>query len=130
MTKKIFAYFLALLLLVSCGGRTPVEEHFYGEAGERFLKGLTASFTNNGTNFTCKSKLKVVNDGVVVTFLVDGYDNIGDDFKAEMQGSFDSLREDFQAELAAMREDVPGITSYTINVCEQDGDPIASISVE
>ncbi|MBR5479746.1 MAG: hypothetical protein IKU84_06170 [Clostridia bacterium] len=130
MSKRIFALTLALLLLVSCGGKTDVERHFYGEDGERFLKGLTASFTNNGANFTCKSKLKVVNDGVVVTFLIDGYDAVGDDFKASMQESFDSLREDFEAELAAMRQDVPGITSYTINVCEADGDAIASISVE
>jgi len=102
-------------------------QKFVDEQGEAFLSELESGFVATaGTG--CSSSIVANGNGVLITIKINGVNNVTAEEKATMQSAYDASSATFSAALSSLRTEYPGISSLTINVCEEDGDLLAVIS--
>ena len=61
---------------------------------------------------------------------LDGIDNVPAEAKTQMQDAFDSIQGEFAAMLGDVKEELGSIESVIVDVCEEDGDFLASIEAK
>ena len=138
--KKISALILALSMLLAfaaCGDEPVVQEpvqvnpvqQYFDENGEAFLSSMVDSFASSSDGLTCKGDLKVEGSAVIVGILIDGLNDVTDDMKTQLQEIYAKDTASFDAILALMQTAVPELESIVFNICEEDGDVLASLKV-
>ena len=90
-----------------------VEQNFAGSSG-----------------MTCTSDAKVEGNGIIINININELDNLGQAEKDMLQQTYDSMLPSFGFMLTGSREELPELEFITMNVCEVDGDLIASIHVD
>ena len=135
--KRLIAAALMLMMiftLVACGGgeksddaakvKAYVEEH-----EDELISGLEASFTQT-SGMSCNSSIEVDGCGFIISIKIDGLDDIADDLKDQMQTAYNSLESTFDGALKDMQKEIPELDYFTIRVCEEDGDLLATINAD
>ncbi len=135
--KKIIALamvaVLAVMALVACGGGEPKEnnpavEKYVKEKGDSLIANFEEGFTSSG--MTCETTIKAVGDGIVVETRINGMDNIPEDSKKIMQDTYDAMSPAFEQLLDALKAEEPEIDYIDFNICEEDGDLLATIDID
>ncbi len=98
-----------------------VEENY-----EEMISSTEESFATSSGK-TCETYVDVVGNGIVLTMYINELDDLTDAQKQTYQASFDSLNASYAGLMDAMRQELPELAFYTLNVCEADGDVIAAI---
>lgn len=138
--KKLFAILLALTMVLSlaaCGGSKDSDkggsapansavEKYVEENKSVLISDMEQSFATS-SGMTCKSSVKVVGNGFVITLKLDGVDGIDSSAKKQMQDAYDQMSSIFDMALAEFQKDCPEIEYYQVDVCEEDGDKLATI---
>ena len=96
------------------------------EQGDTFLSAMESSFATS-SGMTCESDMEVVGNGFVVTIKINELDELPEETKKAMQDAYDALDESFDESLEMMQTELPELEYYEVNVCEKDGDLIATI---
>lgn len=81
------------------------------------------------SGMTCKSDLKIVGNGFILDICINELENLDDATKQTLQDTYDSMDSTFEASLADMQTAIPGLEYYTVNVCDKNGDLLASVNV-
>ncbi len=91
-----------------------------------FLSSMLDSFTqSSGT--TCKGDVRAEGNAFVVDIRIDGWNDISDDIKTQLQQAYDTMGTSFDDSLKQMQASLPELESFIVNVCEEDGDIVAVI---
>ena len=94
---------------------------------EVLAESMKAMFTANGT--AGEVTVEAEGNGIVITILMQGIDNITDAQKAEIQANYDAMKPTLDTMLPAMQTDLPALQYFSYRVCEQDGDLLATLTI-
>ena len=138
--KKIIALTLALVLslgLIACGASTPAPVETKAKNAEiiefveknksELLKTMEESFATS-SGMTCTSDIKVEGMGFIISININELENIDDATKALMQETYDGMGDIFTQSLSLFQQDLPTLEYYQVQVCEKDGDLLATIT--
>ena len=132
--KRIISLILAVVLcfaLVACGSKTEKGDSgkvaaYVEEYGDVLLESMEYSFAAT-SGLTCKSTIKAVGSGIVISIKINEFDDIPQETKDLMQQAYDAMSNTFEGTLKDLQAEVPEVTYIKINVCEKDGDILATI---
>ena len=109
-----------------------VDEPVQGNPVERPMPGVTDT-PSAITEFVNGEQGKVFMDGFaegfVVTICINELDNVSEEEKADMQAAYDEMAPLMGESLTMMQAEVEGLTYFCVNVCDKDGDFLASLYV-
>ena len=138
--KKIIALTLALVLslgLIACGASTPAPVETKAKNAEiiefveknksDLLKTMEESFATS-SGMTCTSDIKVEGMGFIISININELENIDDATKTLMQETYDAMGDIFTQSLSLFQQDLPTLEYYQVQVCEKDGDLLATIT--
>lgn len=133
--KKIIALLLSLMLvfsLAACGGSDKADvdnskiKEYVAENKADLLSSMEQSFAASA-GLSCDSDIEVKGMGFVISINIHGLDNVPAEQKAQMKEAYDSMSSVFESSLELMQKDLPELEYYQVDVCEEDGDLLASI---
>ena len=132
--KKLLAIVLCLvfcLSLVACGGNTASDSakvaKYINENKDELISAMESSFSAT-SSMGCEVDVKAVGNGMVIDVNIAGFDNVPDEQKELLQSTYDSMSSTFETMLDNLQSEVPEFGYITINVNEEDGDNLATIS--
>lgn len=133
--KKIIALLLSLMLvfsLAACGGsdKADVDNSKIKEYVAEHKSELTASMEQSfaaSAGLSCDSDIEVKGMGFVISINIHGLDDVPAEQKAQMKEAYDGMSSLFESSLELMQKDLPELEYYQVDVCEEDGDLLASI---
>lgn len=134
--KKVLSLILVAVLclsLVACGGKkqegsgpNAAVVEFVNENKSELLESMEESFATS-SGMTCTSDIEVVGSGIVISININELDNIPKETKDLMQEVYDAMSGTFEGMLSDLQKEIPEVTFMQINVCEKDGDVLATI---
>lgn len=144
--KKLLAMTLALLMvfaLVACGStsdsksnnggsvNTPVVnseiQDYIDQNKSALLSSMESSFASS-SGMTCTSSVKAQGNGMIISININELEDVDSATKNTLQSTYDSMQSTFDALLTQMQSEVSSLEFFTINVCEKDGDLLATIT--
>ena len=133
MMKKIFALLLSLMLvfsLAACGGSDKADnskiKEYVAEHKAELLSSMEQSFAASA-GLSCDSDIEVKGMGFVISLNIHGLDDVPAEQKAQMKEAYDSMSSVFESSLELMQKDLPELEYYQVDVCEEDGDLLATV---
>ena len=134
--KKVLSLILVAVLclsLVACGGKkqegsgpNAAVVEFVKENKSELLESMEESFATS-SGMTCTSDIEVVGSGIVISININEFDNIPKETKDLLQETYDAMSGAFEGMLSDLQKEIPEVTFMQINVCEKDGDVLATI---
>ena len=134
--KKVLSLILVAVLclsLVACGGKkqensgpNPAVVEYVNENKSVLLESMEESFATS-SGMTCTSDIEVIGSGIVISININELDNIPKETKDLMQEVYDAMSGTFEGMLSDLQKEIPEVTFMQINVCEKDGDVLATI---
>lgn len=145
--KKLLAMTLALLMvfaLVACGSTSDDKSNNGGSGNvapvvnseiqdyidqnkSALLSSMESSFASS-SGMTCSSSIKAQGNGMIISININELDDVDSATKNTLQSTYDSMQSTFDALLTQMQSEVSSLEYFTINVCEKDGDLLATIT--
>lgn len=128
--KKVLSLVLVVLMslaFVSCGGSSDADAvAAYVDANRaEILSGFEEGFSASG--MTCNSSIAAEGTGFVVNVNINELNNVDSATADLMQQSYDALDSTFEGMLEDMKKELPELTYFVFNICDADGDTIATI---
>lgn len=129
--KRLIAATLVVLMiftLAACGAKdnSAKIQAYIDQSGTELIESLEASFAT-ASGMTCTSSIKVEGNGFIIAININEFDNVDEAIKTQMQTAYDSMQGTFDGMLTDLRAEVPEVEYFKIQVCEKDGDVIATI---
>ena len=133
--KKIIALLLSLMLvfsLAACGGSDKADadnskiKEYVAENKAELLSSMEQSFAASA-GLSCDSDIEVKGMGFVISINIHGLDDVPAEQNAQMKEAYDGMSSVFESSLELMQKDLPELEYYQVDVCEEDGDLLASI---
>ena len=90
------------------------------------LSSMEQSFAASA-GLSCDSDIEVKGMGFVISLNIHGLDNVPAEQKAQMKEAYDSMSSVFESSLELMQKDLPELEYYQVDVCEEDGDLLATV---
>lgn len=130
--KKLLALMLATMMiftLVACSADSSAKIKEYVEANEDVLvSSVEQGFAQSG--MTCNSSVEVEGNGFAINININELDEVDDAIKSQMQLTYDSMSSVFDAMLTEAQKELPELEYIKVNVCEKDGDVLATITAD
>jgi len=95
--------------------------------GDEFVAEIEEVFVT-ASGMTCTSSIEAEGTGFVVNINIDGLNYIPEENAQQMQQAYDSMASDFDVMLMEMQKEIPELTYFVINICEEYGDVLAVIA--
>ncbi|MBE6729389.1 MAG: hypothetical protein E7568_04050 [Ruminococcaceae bacterium] len=134
--KKLLAIVMILAMmfsLIACGvlGMSAEDKvAAYVEKNRDELVSTMEESFGESSGMTCSSTIKAEGTGFVMEIRINELDNIPEDTKANLQTTYDGMNSTFVSSLETMQKELPELSYFKINVCEKDGDLLATILAE
>lgn len=130
--KKISAILLVLVMmlsLVACGNDGADKVAAYvKDNGDAIVDSFIGGLTSSG--MTCEADIKAVGCGIVLDAKINELEDVPDELKDQMQEMYDAMDSYFDAMLAAAQKELPELEYITFNICERDGDIVATLKID
>ena len=144
--KNIFKRLSCLILAVvfvlcfaACGdngstvdngsGNDPKLEKFVESEGAEFEKNFEDSFKSSSGGLNCDCKLSVDGTKLTVDCLVEGIDDVPSETKDEMQKAYEATKTELSEAFKPIKDVAPNLNEVILNICESDGDIIATVNM-
>lgn len=131
--KKLLAILLVLVFcfsLVACGGSEAASNAKIAEYIEKneddLIEGFESSFASS-SGMTCSSSIKVEGMGFIIKININELENVESSIKAQLQSTYDSMDSTFEPLLEQMQEELPELEYFEIDVCDKNGDLLATV---
>lgn len=98
---------------------------YVNENGDALAETLAAS-----VGAECEVDVESEDCGIVITISMTGWDNIAKEAKEQVQELYDSAAATYSALMDLARAELPELEFMTFNVCEEDGDLVATLTIE
>ncbi len=95
-----------------------------------FLDGMKMGFEQSAGGLECDCTMRVEGTTIIIECLIDGINNIPAENKAQMQEIYDGMNDTMKVAFTPFKEEAPNLSDVIVNVCEEDGDILASIHLE
>lgn len=107
--------------------KTQVEKYveIYGSLLEESFE---SGFEQSGLN--CTATVSANGNKIIIASNIDGINNVSSDEKAELQTYFDENKSELKDIFDGIQDNISSLEAIIINVCEEDGDLIATIELE
>ena len=138
--KKLLSLSLAVILafgLIACSSdvvkddvvtNDPDLERIVAEEGQAYEEAFENSFSQS-SGLTCECKFYAKGTSLITDCIINGVDDVPEDVKAQMQETYDNSKASLKASFDPIKDEAPNLTNAIINVCEEDGDIIASVDI-
>ena len=93
---------------------------------DMILSSMEESFAGS-SGMTCTSDIYVEGMGFVIVLNISEFDDLDDASKAMLQQIYDAMSGTFDSALATMQQELPDLEYFEIQICDTDGDLIATI---
>lgn len=103
-----------------------VVAEYVEENGDQLVAEMEESFEAE-SGIGCTASIEADGCGLVIYICVDGWDDIADDIKDELQAAYDEMTEVYELLLEMIQMDLPEVDALTYHICEEDGDLLATI---
>lgn len=128
--KKALSMVLALLMCLTfaaCGDSADADAvAAYVDANRtEILNGFEEGFSASG--MTCTSSIAAEGTGFVVNVNINELNDVDSATADLMQQSYDAMSGTFDGMLEDMKKELPELTYFVFNICEADGDKLATI---
>lgn len=117
---------IATLCIDANGGPDETISNFVYDNYEDLIASMEESFEST-SGITCQCTATVIGKGIVINIYMDDVDDTTDEEKQTIQSMYDSMGAAWADVMESMRADLPGLEFFVMDVCEEDGDPIASV---
>ncbi len=97
---------------------------------DEFLDGMKMGFEQSAGGLECDCTMRVEGTTIIIECLINGINNIPAENKAQMQEIYDGMTDTMKAAFTPFKEEAPNLSEAIINVCEEDGDILATIDIE
>ena len=111
------------------GGNDPKLEKFVESQGADFEKSFEDSCKSSSGGLNCDCKLSVDGTKLTVDCLVEGIDDVPSETKDEMQKAYEATKTELSESFKPIKDGAPNLSEVTLNICESDGDIIATINM-
>ena len=133
--KKFLAVMLTLALmigLVACGGSDADAKKVadYVAANEATLKSSMETSFASSSGLTCTSTIKTEGCKIVLDININEWQDIDASIKSQLQATYDAMDSYFDAAFDLMQKDLPEMDAFIVNVCEKDGDVVATVKMD
>ena len=108
----------------------PALVEFVEEEGDVFVESFESSFEASSGGLTCDCSIDVKGTTLIVECLFNGVDDVDDDVKKQMQEIYDESKSVLKASFEPLKDEAPNLSHVYINICEEDGDRLASVDLE
>lgn len=144
--KRLLCVLLALMMVLGLGGckkkEAPNEvpntgtiitkadtsvQDYVDKYGKQLTTAFKSSFEASSGGFTCDCDIRAVGTEIIIDCCVNGLDNVPAEGKAQMQAIYDESKDALMEPYEEMKKELPSLTGFTINVCEEDGDLLANL---
>lgn len=129
--KRALTLILVIVMVCSfaaCGEKGNPIVAYMEKNGDDLLETMEDSFATS-SGMTCTSDWEVKGNGLIVNININELEDLDDEVKNLMQEAYDSMGSYFDGTLKMMQKDIPELEYFTLNVCEKDGDLIATIKM-
>lgn len=99
----------------------------YVEANRDLLIGSMESSFAGSSGMTCSSDIYVEGMGFVIILNINELDELDEETKQMMQDIYDGMDATFEEALTTFQTELPDLEYFEVQVCEVDGDLIATI---
>lgn len=141
--KRISCLALVVLLVLSFAACTknnessntsfvendPGLEKLVNEQGDSFEALFEESFSSTSGGLECDCKLSVKGTTLVLDNLVENINDVPEETKEEMQAAYEEAKDELAEGFKPIKTEAPGMSEVIFNVCEEDGDVIASVVI-
>lgn len=117
---------IATLCIDANGGPDETISNFVYDNYEDLIATMEESFEST-SGITCQCTATVIGKGIVINIYMDDVDDTTDEEKQTVQSIYDSMDAAWADVMESMRADLPGLEFFVMDVCEEDGDPVASV---
>ena len=131
--KKVMSVVLVLVMVLSLAACAAAPESaeskvasYVEKYGSSLVSGLEEAFATS-SGMTCESSVKAEGTGIIIDIKINELDNLTQEQKDLMQGAYDAMGSSFDVTLTTVQKEISEVTYMTINVCEKDGDVVATI---
>ncbi|MBR2476804.1 MAG: hypothetical protein IKB50_01570 [Clostridia bacterium] len=107
----------------------PDLERLVREEGDDFVEGFESGFEGSSGGLDCECSIRVEGTSLIVDCLILDVDNVPAETKEDMQKSYDSSKDSMKATFEPFKEEAPNLTLVVLNICEEDGDLLASVNL-
>ena len=133
--KKFLAVMLTLALmigLVACGGSDADAKKVadYVETNRAYLIETMETSIGSSSGLTCTSTIKADGCKIVMNVNINELQDVDASIKAQMQAAYDAMDSYFDAAFELMQKELPELDAFIVNVCEKDGDVVATIEMD
>ncbi len=104
-------------------------EKYLEKNKEQILSGLESGFTSS-SSYTCKTDIKIIDYGFVVTFKINEIENADDTLKATMQKTYDTMDSYFENFFTTFRKEIPELEYLKFVICDKNGDVLATVNAD
>ena len=133
--KKVMSVVLVLVMVLSLAACAAAPESaeskvasYVEKYGSSLVSGLEEAFATS-SGMTCESSVKAEGTGIIIDIKINELDNLTQEQKDLMQGAYDAMDSSFDVTLTTVQKEISEVTYMTINVCEKDGDVVATIQL-
>lgn len=93
---------------------------------DELLESMEDSFATS-SGLTCTSDIEVIGNGFVIYININELDDVDKATKDAMQDAYDALDSTFEGMLDSLKTELEEIEYFEIQVCDVDGDVLATI---
>ncbi len=99
-----------------------VEENY-----DEICTSFETGFSNS--DLSCEATVRAEGANIILDVKINSVDNLSEEEKQVLQTSLDNTKATLQDDLSTLKEEIPGLDSVILNICEEDGDFIATITL-
>lgn len=96
--------------------------------GSDIIAGFTSTMTNQG--MTCIPTVRADGTNIVMDVRIQEFDNLPEAAIANAQLAFDSMKSVMTLAVSELKKELPSLNCLVLNMCEVDGDIIATLTVD
>ena len=74
----------------------------------------------------CEADIRAEGNDIIVDIKVMSLTNVSEDVKSQMQANAEAMESSLDATVEQMRNDVAELNSFTVNICDAEGNVLAS----
>ena len=139
--KKLFALMLVLVMVCSfaaCGntpapepaGKDPAIVAYMEKYGDSLIDSMESSFSTSSGGMACKASWEVEGSTLIINLRIEDLEDVPEATKTAMQEAYDAMMPAYDGIMQMMQSELSELKCLTMNVCEKDGDLLASIVID
>lgn len=97
------------------------------ENREELCRSFENGFSSSG--LSCEATVRAEGTNIILDAKINSINNLNEEEKQAIQTSLDNTKATLQDSFSTVKEEIPGLDSMILNICEADGDLLATVTL-